>query len=105
MGSRKFSLYDIEQFMREAGAERITEDAIMDLEREMERLAEKITNKALRYAEHAGRRKLIKRSDVALTRKQTAPQANFQYGRTDYMSPATLRRSARITNPASIADR
>ena len=34
MSERKFSLYDIEQFIREAGAERVTEDAVQDLERD-----------------------------------------------------------------------
>ncbi len=63
---RKFSLYDIEQFMREAGATRITEDAVVDLERELSKLAEKLTDEALDYAKHAGRKKLIKRSDILL---------------------------------------
>ena len=69
MGARAFSLYDIEQFIREAGAERVTEDAVLNLERELERLTEAIANKAIRYAAHAGRRKLIKKNDVLLTRK------------------------------------
>ncbi len=68
MSERKFSLYDIEQFIREAGAEKVTEDAVLDLERELEKLAESVTNKAMRYAEHAGRKRLIKRSDILLTR-------------------------------------
>ncbi len=65
--ARKFSLYDIEQFMREAGAERITEDAVLGLEKEMERLAERIASNARRYAVHAGRTRLIIRDDVLLT--------------------------------------
>lgn len=64
---KNFSLYDIEQFIREAGAEKVTEDAVLDLERELEKLAESIGNKAKRYAEHAGRRKLIRKSDILLT--------------------------------------
>ncbi len=67
MSERKFSLYDIEQFIREAGAEKVTEDAVLDLERELEKLADSIANRAMRYAEHAGRRKLIRRSDILLT--------------------------------------
>ncbi len=65
--TRGFSLYDVEQFIREAGAERVTEDAVLDLERELERLAEKMAHRALRYAEHAGRKKTIKKADVLLT--------------------------------------
>ncbi|MDE1825393.1 MAG: NFYB/HAP3 family transcription factor subunit [Candidatus Micrarchaeota archaeon] len=66
MAKRGFSLYDIEQFMREAGAEQVTEDAVEDLERELERITEKLAERALKYAKHAGRSKLIRRSDVAL---------------------------------------
>jgi histone H3/H4 len=95
MSERGFSLYDIEQFIREAGAEKVTEDAVMNLERELEKLTEKLTNKAMRYANHAGRKKLIKREDVALARKVSSHYSN-------YSNPAALRRKARITNAASI---
>ena len=70
MGGRGFSLYDVEQFIREAGAEKITEDAVLDLEKELERLTERIANKALRYARHAGRKRLIKSSDIMLLKKE-----------------------------------
>ncbi|MDE1861019.1 MAG: NFYB/HAP3 family transcription factor subunit [Candidatus Micrarchaeota archaeon] len=66
---RKFSLYDIEQFIREAGAERVTEDAVRDLEAELEKFTETLTKKAITYANHAGRTKLIKREDVLLIKK------------------------------------
>lgn len=68
MGERAFSLYDMEEFLREAGAERVTEDAVLNLERELEKLTQSVANKALRYAAHAGRRKLINKNDVLLTR-------------------------------------
>ncbi|MGI0141410.1 MAG: histone-like protein [Candidatus Micrarchaeales archaeon] len=68
MGKRGFSLYDIEQFMREAGAEQVTEDAVVELEKELERIAHILTDKTLTYARHAGRRKLIKKSDIMLTK-------------------------------------
>ncbi len=96
MGNRKFSLYDIEQFIREAGAERITEDAVTGLEKEIEKLAEQITNKAMRYAEHAGRKKLIRTSDVLLTGNSEWPE----YQR----SPANFRRKASTTKNASNSD-
>ncbi len=68
LGERAFSLYDIEQFIREAGAERVTEDAVLDLEHELEKLAETVGNRAIKYAAHAGRRRLINKNDVLLAR-------------------------------------
>ncbi len=64
-GNRKFSLYDVEQFIREAGAERISEDAVLNLEMELESFADSIAEEAIKYAEHAGR-KLIKSEDILL---------------------------------------
>ena len=69
MGERAFSLYDVEQFIREAGAEKVTEEAVLNLEHELEKLAETIGNRAVQYAAHAGRRKLIKKKDVLLARQ------------------------------------
>ncbi len=94
MGERAFSLYDVEQFIREAGAERVTEDAVLNLEQELERLTETIANKAIKYAAHAGRRKLIKKSDVFL--------ANSKAG---YKKPYSLRTRASTTNIASNIER
>ncbi len=97
---RRFSLYDVEQFIREAGAERVTEDAVLDLERELEKLAEKMTNKAVRYAAHAGRRKLIKREDILLLRsgskKAYIGSSAFQ------RKPRSFRAKAKITNASPI---
>ena len=92
MGEKSFSLYEIEQFIREAGAEKVTEDAVRDLEREIEKLANSITRNAMKYAEHAGRKKLIRTSDVMLTRKT---------GNSDYSIPDALSASPAITNNAS----
>ena len=93
MGARAFSLYDIEQFIREAGAERVTEDAVLNLEKELEKLTEALTNKAAIYAEHAGRRKLIKKGDVLLTRSHI------------YRKPNALRPRPRTTKISSVAHR
>lgn len=65
-GSRKFSLYDMEQFMREAGAEKISEDAVMNLEIELESYADSLASEAMKYAGHAGRKSLIKSEDILL---------------------------------------
>ncbi len=54
--------------MRDAGAQKITEEAVVDLEREISKLAEKLTDEAVGYARHAGRSKLIKKSDILLLR-------------------------------------
>ncbi len=91
---RVFSLYEIEQFIREAGAEKVTEDAVRDLEREIERLANSITKKAIKYAEHAGRTKLIRTSDVLLAKDTGHQEAS-------YMKPYTLSSNASTTNPTS----
>ena len=92
MGERAFSLYDIEQFIREAGAERVTEDAVLDLERELEKLTEMLASKAIRYAEHAGRKRLINKQDILLTRKP------------GYRNPVNLRAKPRSTNATSISE-
>ena len=92
MGQKEFSLYEIEQFIREAGAEKVTEDAVRDLEREIEKLADTLTKQAMTYAGHAGRKKLIKTADVMLTK-----EPDFA----DYRNPANLSHSPRATNRAS----
>ncbi len=98
MSDREFSLYDIEQFLREAGAEKVTEDAVLNLEKELARLADKVTNKAIKYAAHAGRKKLIKKEDILLTRSNAHQHNN-------YSRPASFSRKARMTNIASNAHR
>ncbi len=103
MSDREFSLYDIEQFLREAGAEKVTEDAVLNLEKELAKLADKVTGKAMRYAAHAGRKRLIKKEDILLTRnmKQAHLYGNHPYKDHTYITPNTLRRRPRITNTAS----
>ncbi len=91
---RVFSLYEIEQFIREAGAEKVTEDAVRDLEKEIERLANTITKKAIRYAEHAGRKKLIRSSDVLLTKDTESHEL-------PYKTPPTVSSSANTTKQSS----
>ena len=79
MGERAFSLYDVEQFIREAGAERVTEDAVLDLEHELEKLTELLASKAIRYAAHAGRQKLIKKSDVILAKPDSSYRRAYSF--------------------------
>ena len=91
MGAKAYSLYDIEDFLKEAGAERVTEDAVLNLERELENLTEIVANKAIKYAAHAGRRKMINKNDVLLTDNHSGTYA--------------FRRNARATNASSIKQR
>ncbi|MCL5419750.1 MAG: NFYB/HAP3 family transcription factor subunit [Candidatus Marsarchaeota archaeon] len=102
MVARKFSLYDMEQFLREAGAERVTEDAVVGLEKEIERLAEKLADRAMVYAVHAGRKRTIRREDVLLTGRIAAPAMPHQ---ADQRWPVNLRKNARSTNAASSRER
>ena len=67
---RGFSLYDIEQFIREAGAEKINEKAVVSLEKELEDTVNELINEASMYANYAGRKRLIKLSDIELANGQ-----------------------------------
>lgn len=93
LGERAFSLYDVEQFIREAGAERVTEDAVRDLEKRLEKLTETLANKAMRYAAHAGRKRTINKQDVLFTRKLY------------YRNPPSFRPKASNTKSTSIIER
>ena len=64
--NRAFSLYDIEEFLKEAGAQRINEGAVESLEEELDATVKELINEAQVYANYAGRKRLIKRSDVRL---------------------------------------
>jgi histone H3/H4 len=66
MKKREFSLYDIEQFLRDAGAERVNEKAVVSLEKELEDTVRELVDGARMYASYAGREKLVKSSDVEL---------------------------------------
>jgi histone H3/H4 len=70
MKKREFSLYDIEQFLREAGAERVNERAVISLEKELEDTVRELVGNASMYASYAGRKRLIKNSDVDLAMKR-----------------------------------
>ena len=65
---RGFSLYDMEQFLKDAGAERINEKAVVSLEKELNDTVKQLVEDAQVYANYAGRKRMIKRADVALVR-------------------------------------
>jgi histone H3/H4 len=93
---KSFSLYEIEQFIREAGAEKVTEDAVLRLEEEIEKLAEQMTERSRVYAQHAGR-KTIKADDVRLIFDGS--------GFVHQSNPANLSPNPKSTNITSTADR
>ena len=65
---RGFSPYDIEQFLKEAGAEKINENAVFEFEKELEGMLDELVEQAKIYANYAGRKKLIRGSDIDLAR-------------------------------------
>ncbi len=66
---RGFSLYDIEEFLREAGAQKVHEGALLSFEKELESTVDELINEATLYANYAGRRKVIKYSDIELMKE------------------------------------
>ena len=65
MAARAFSLLDIDQFLRNAGADRVGEDASIKLCQLLEDSADEIVSKAKILARHAGRND-ITREDIVL---------------------------------------
>lgn len=65
---RGFSLYDMEQFFKDAGASRVNEKAVVSLEKELNDTVKQLVDEAQLYANYAGRKKTIKMSDVSLAR-------------------------------------
>jgi histone H3/H4 len=94
-------MYDIEQFLKDAGAERINEKAMISLERELQDTVNDLVDQASVYANYAGRRKLINLSDVALAKKGGRP-ARYQarYGSRKQRQPG--RTAKRMMVPPKI---
>ena len=67
---QSFSLYDMDGLLREAGAERVSEDASKKLAEFLEDDAKRILFKAGVYAKHAGRKNIMKK-DVVLAAKHS----------------------------------
>ncbi len=66
--NRAFSLYDIEEFLKEAGAQRINERAVESLEKELESTVNELINDARLYANYAGRTRTITNSDINMAK-------------------------------------
>ena len=56
----------MEQFLKDAGADRIHEKAVVSLEKELNDTVKQLVEDAQVYANYAGRKRIIKRSDIAL---------------------------------------
>ncbi len=68
MKSRGFSLYDMEQFLKDAGAEHINEEAIFCLEKELVDTLKELVSEAQVYANYAGRKRLVTTSDITFAK-------------------------------------
>ncbi len=69
MLTKVFHPLDMDKFLRDQGAERVSEDASRRLSRELEDAGEEILFKARLLANHAGR-KSIKKEDIYLAAKK-----------------------------------
>jgi histone H3/H4 len=78
--TRAFSLYDIEEFLKEAGAERINERAVVTLERELENTVNEIVSGAQIYANYAGRTTRIEESDIELATEMPVKRSGRTVG-------------------------
>lgn len=66
--TRGFSLYDMEQFFKDAGASRVNEKAVVSLEQELNDTVKELVAEAQLYANYAGRKRIIRKSDIAFAR-------------------------------------
>ncbi len=73
-----FSLFDMDAFIRDAGAERVSEDASRKLDELLEDSAKQVLFRARILARHAGRKKIM-RSDVILAARQMRGKAPAGY--------------------------
>jgi histone H3/H4 len=63
---RCFSLYDIEEYLKENGAEKVSEKAVLGFESELEETVRELLGNAQFYANYAGRKRLITNSDIVM---------------------------------------
>jgi histone H3/H4 len=69
MKKRSFSSYDIEEFLREAGAVKVNEGAVESLRKELEETINDLLEDANFYSRYAGRKRLITSSDIEIAHR------------------------------------
>jgi histone H3/H4 len=57
----------VEKLIREAGADRVSEDAALELADALERIGLEVSSRAVKFAKHAGR-KTVTAADIKLAR-------------------------------------
>lgn len=70
MASRGIPLAAMERIIEQAGADRVAEDAKEELKKICVELAQRISERSVKFAEHAGR-KTVKEEDVKLAVRQS----------------------------------
>ncbi|MFA6489246.1 MAG: histone family protein [Candidatus Micrarchaeia archaeon] len=59
----------VEKLIREAGADRVSDSAAMELAEVLEKIGVEISEKAIKFAKHAGR-KTVTSADIKLAAKE-----------------------------------
>jgi histone H3/H4 len=79
MRKKSFSAYDIEEYLREAGAQKVNEKAVDRLRNELEITMKDIISEAHFYANYAGRKKLITSSDIEIAKSHKTRNARLSF--------------------------
>ena len=101
LNKKGFSYYDIEQFLREAGAEKINEKAIVSFEEELESTVKELANEAVMYAKYAGRNTLITDCDVDMVNSCGAKKLYIANNKPPRKKKAVLKKGIKVRRAIS----